>query len=134
MKKYVLLALLCSYGVLFSQGLAFSRIIILPSDVPATQVTYYGNNFDEIAVPQNKVWKIVNFSNSNEFSSDNCEDVLIKSNLTFNTSSSVSYRELCYFIKNDLIESGGMWLGENHSILFEGGFKPINIIEYDVLP
>ena len=136
MKKYVLLALLCSYSALFSQGLAFSRIIILPYELPSTQATYNGSIYEEFIVPQGKVWKVSAWDlndyayflsrlNPNSLTGINNGSTLIK-NMSELISTSTS---------NEGVQD--MWFSDNYSILFAGNFyreSPITIIEYDVIP
>ena len=145
MKKYVLLALLCSYSALFSQGLAFSRILIVPYDVQGALYNYNSGDVFAIRVPQGKVWKITVPESNN--------DAFVYTTLNPNgwpTSSlganSIQSWSFDYFISkfvnggNKLSPEATVWLGENHGLLFEclnTSCIPdefINIIEYDVLP
>ena len=134
MKKYVLLALLCSYSALFSQGLAFSRIIILPYDLPSTQATYNGQNFEEFVVPQGKVWKVSawNFNDYAYFLSR-----LNPNSLTGSFNGNTLIKSMTELISSSDEGVKDMWFSDNYSVLFNENFyreKPITIIEYDVIP
>ena len=138
MKKYVLLALLCSYS---AQGLAFSRILIVPYDVQGAlyNYNYFGDVF-AIRVPQGKVWKITVRESNN--------DAFVYTTLNPNGRPTVPCKSWSFenFISkfvnggNKLSPEATVWLGENHGLLFECTntscipHEFINIIEYDVLP
>ena len=149
MKRSLLfIVFVLSSSVAFSQGLAFSQILMLPHDVQGTVTNINGDNVLVVQVPQGKVWKITSVPRDGYDS-----DLIVKTNINANGLQSGESNFSTYYYETDptgndtrpnLISSQPtIWLGENHSLqwLLRGSVSPqymvhgmLNVIEYDVVP
>ena len=130
-----------SSSIAFSQGLAFSQILMVPEDVLGTVTNINGDDYLVVQVPQGKVWKITSVPD------DRCNgEVEVITNINPNGLNQNSRDLYDYFnntsgstSSNFIAPQPAIWLGENHSLSFSlynnfARCPMLNVIEYDVVP